>query len=48
MAGRHWQSGLVSNHEEGRRRAISNDLINAKFILEDGCRERARLRNVYT
>jgi len=40
---RHVESGIEATIEEGKQRAMSNDLINARAILADGCRERAHL-----
>lgn len=43
LAVRHVETGLAPTLEEGRRRAIENDRVNAEAILADGCRERADL-----
>jgi pantothenate kinase len=43
LAARHVETGLAGTWEEGRRRAISYDRLNAEAILADGCRERADL-----
>ena len=40
---RHVESGTESTIEEGRHRAMTNDLSNAHAILADGCRERAHI-----
>lgn len=40
---RHVESGIEATIDEGRQRAITNDLRNAAAILADGCRERAHL-----
>lgn len=43
VATRHLVSGLAPNKAAADARAESNDLLNAKLILSDGCRERADL-----
>lgn len=40
---RHVETGLAETLDEGRKRAIENDLVNAQGILADGCRQRAHL-----
>jgi pantothenate kinase len=40
---RHVETGLATTPEEGRHRAVTNDLANAAVILADGCRQRADL-----
>jgi pantothenate kinase len=40
---RHVESGVAATEEEARQRVMTNDQVNAEFILADGCRERADL-----
>lgn len=41
LAARHLHAGLVSDINAGRKRAIENDLRNARYIRTDNCRSRA-------
>jgi pantothenate kinase len=43
LAARHVETGLAETREEGFRRAMEYDRMNAEAILADGCRERADL-----
>ena len=40
---RHLQTGLSASEEEARQRVQGNDLLNARLILADGCRDRAMM-----